>query len=215
VRDAVVVSDKGAILCRMGKAQRRGEPDASGRFFAAAGLPIAGRIEGSGRLEGGDVVFLDSRTVAVGQGYRTNGEGIRQLRQILGESVDEVIAVPLPHGSGPDDVLHLMSLLSPLDADLVLAHSPLLPVPFREWLLERGTEILELPADELLSMGCNVLATGPGRCLVIDGNPRTRRLLEGAGCEVTVYDGREISRKGSGGPTCLTRPLLRGEAGAL
>ena len=210
VRDAVVVSDRGAILCQMGKPQRRGEPAASGRHFEAVGLPIAGRIEGSGWLDGGDVVFLDSRTVAVGQGYRTNAEGIRQLRQILAGAVDEVIAVPLPHWGGPDDVLHLMSLLSPIDVDLVLAYSRLLPAPFREWLLARGTEILELPAEEFPTMGCNVLATGPGRCLAIDGNPRTRRLLEGAGCEVAVYEGKEISHKGSGGPTCLTRPLVRG-----
>jgi N-dimethylarginine dimethylaminohydrolase len=210
VRDAVVVSDGGAILCGMGKRQRRGEPAASGRWLEAAGLPIAGRIEGSGRLEGGDVVFLDARTVAVGQGYRTNAEGIRQLRQILAASVDEVIPVPLPHWSGPDDVLHLMSLLSPVDVDLVLAHSRLLPAPFREWLLGRGTEILEVPSEEFPTMGCNVLATGPGRCVMIDGNPRTRGVLERAGCEVVVYDGTEISLKGSGGPTCLTRPLVRG-----
>ena len=209
VRDAVVVSDRGAILCRMGKPQRRGEPDACRRFFEASGLPIAGRIEGEGRLEGGDVVFLDARTVAVGQGYRTNAEGIRQLRQILGGAVDEVVAVPLPHWSGPDDVLHLMSLLSPIDVDLVLAHSRLLPAPFRQWLLARGVEILEVPAEEFSTMGCNVLAAAPGRCVVLDGNPGTRRLLERAGCEVTAYEGREISVKGSGGPTCLTRPLVR------
>jgi len=209
VRDAVVVSERGAILCNMGKAQRRNEPRAAARYFETAGIPIAGRIEDEGRLEGGDVVFLDARTVAVGQGYRTNGEGIRQLREILGGGVDDLIPVPLPHWSGPDDVLHLMSLLSPIDIDLVLAYSRLLPAPFRQWLLSRGTEILEVPDEEFASMGCNVLATAPGRCIMLQGNPRTRRLLETAGCEVTVYEGREISLKGSGGPTCLTRPLVR------
>src|SRR6267142_776451 len=199
----------GAILCNMGKAQRRHEPRAAARYFEAAGIPIAGRIEDEGRLEGGDVVFLDARTVAVGQGYRTNGEGIRQLREILGGGVDDLIPVPLPHWSGPDDVLHLMSLLSPIDIDLLLAYSRLLPAPFRQWLLTRGTEILEVPDEEFASMGCNVLATAPGRCIMLQGNPRTRRLLETAGCEVTVYEGREISLKGSGGPTCQTRPLVR------
>ena len=209
VRDAVVVSARGAILCNMGKAQRRGEPEASGRFFERSGIPIAGRIEGEGRLEGGDVVFLDERTVSVGQGYRTNAEGIRQLRAILADEVDEVVTVPLPHWNGPEDVLHLMSLLSPVDIDLLLVRSRLLPAPFRQWLLARGAELLEVPDDEFDTMGCNVLALAPGRCLMLEGNPGTRRILERAGCEVLTYDGREISFKGSGGPTCLTRPLLR------
>jgi len=209
VRDAVVVSGRGAILCGMGKPQRRGETQAVARFFEKAGIPIAGRIEGDGRLEGGDVVVLDERTVAVGQGYRTNAEGIRQLRQILSDGVDEVIAVPLPHWKGPNDVLHLMSLLSPIDVDLALACSRLLPVPFHERLLSRGIELLEVPEEEFATMGCNVLAVAPGRCVMLSGNPRTARLLQGAGCEVLTYEGKEISLKGSGGPTCLTRPLLR------
>jgi len=210
VRDAVVVSARGAILGNMGKAQRRGEPEASARFFESAGIPIAGRIEGEGRLEGGDVVFLDERTVAVGQGYRSNAEGIRQLRTILGDEVTEIVPVPLPHWNGPEDVLHLMSLLSPIDIDLLLVHSRLLPAPFRQWLLARGIELLEVPDRECATMGCNVLALAPGRCVMLEGNPRTRRLLEGAGCEVLTYEGKEISLKGAGGPTCLTRPLLRG-----
>lgn len=209
VRDAVVLSPRGAILCRMGKPARGGEPGAAGRFFAQAGIAVAGRIKEPGLLEGGDLVFLDKRTVAVGQGYRTNAEGIRQLGAILGASF-EVVPVPLPHWNGPGDVLHLMSLLSPIDADLVLAHSRLLPAPFRQGLVARGVRILEVPHEEFDAMGCNVLALAPKRCLMLDGNPRTRALLETAGCEVIVYDGSDISGKGSGGPTCLTRPLQRG-----
>jgi arginine deiminase len=209
VRDAVVVSAKGVILGSMGKAQRRGEPEAAARFFESAGIPIAGRIEGEGRLEGGDVVVLDDRTVAVGQGYRSNAEGIRQLRAILRDEVTEIVPVPLPHWNGPGDVLHLMSLLSPIDIDLLLVHSRLLPAPFRQWLLARGIELLEVPDSEFATMGCNVLALAPGRCVMLEGNSRTRRLLEGAGCEVLTYEGKEISLKGAGGPTCLTRPLLR------
>jgi N-dimethylarginine dimethylaminohydrolase len=124
--------------------------------------------------------------------------------------VDEVIPVPLPHWNGQDDVLHLMSLISPVDIDLALVYSRLLPVPFRQWLVARGVELLEVPDEEFATMACNVLATAPGRCLMLEGNPRTRRLLEGAGCEVLTYEGKEISLKGAGGPTCLTRPLSRG-----
>lgn len=207
--DPVVISERGAILCSMGKAARRGEPEAAGRFFARSDIPIAGRIEGEGRLEGGDVVFLDARTAAVGEGYRTNAEGIRQLRLILAGDIDEIVAVPLPHWNGPEDVLHLMSLVSPIDRDLLLVRSRLLPAPFRRWLLGRGFQLLEVPDGEFDTMGCNVLAVEPRCCVMLAGNPGTARLLSEAGCEVKTYEGGEISAKGCGGPTCLTRPLLR------
>jgi len=180
-----------------------------GEAFESLGLPLAGRIEGAGRLEGGDLVWFDATTCAVAQGYRTNEEGIAQLKTLLGPGV-EVVTVPLPHYRGPDDVFHLMSIISPLDADLALVHSPLMPVPFREWLLARGIELVEVAEDELDTLGCNVLALGPRRCLMAEGNPKTRARLESAGCEVLTYDATEISLKGQGGPTCLTRPLVRG-----
>ena len=209
VRDAALMTPGGIVLANMGKVARDGEPEAMGAAGQALGLSVAGRITGAGWLEGGDVVWLDDRTCAVGQGYRTNGEGIRQLKAILGPEV-EVIVVPLPHHQGPDDVFHLMSIISPLDADLALVHSPLMPVPFRDWLLARGIELIEVVEDELDTLGCNALALAPRRCLMAEGNPRTRARLEVAGCEVLTYAATEISMKGAGGPTCLTRPLVRG-----
>jgi len=209
VRDAAVVCSRGIILCNMGKPERSGEPAALEDALPALGLPLAGAITGAGRLEGGDVVWLDDRTIAVGRGYRTNEEGIRQLRQLLGSCVDTLAVVPLPHWRGPGDVFHLMSVLSPLDHDLVLAYSPLLPVTFREWLLERGTRLVEVSDEEFPTMGCNVLAVAPRRCIMLAGNPVTRSRLEAAGVEVRTYEGGEISRKGAGGPTCLTRPIER------
>lgn len=208
-RDAAVISDRGIILCNMGKAARRGEPEAQERLYRRLGLSICGKIGGEGTLEGGDVVWLDERTLAVGRGYRTNDEGIRQLRELLGDCIDELIVVPLPHWRGPSDVFHLMSMISPLDRDLALVYSPLLPVPFRERLVERGIEWVEVAVDEFDSMGGNVLALAPRRCLMLSGNPQTRGRLEAAGVEVLEYNGQEISAKGCGGPTCLTRPLLR------
>ncbi|MHA1153857.1 MAG: dimethylarginine dimethylaminohydrolase family protein [Alphaproteobacteria bacterium] len=209
VHDAAVPGPRGVVLCNMGKPTRAGEPAAMGTAFEGLGLPIAGRIEGDGRLEGGDLVWFDEGTCAVARGYRTNDEGIAQLAALLGPGV-EVVTVPLPHYRGPDDVFHLMSIISPLDADLALVHSPLMPVPFREWLLVRGIELVEVAEDELDSLGCNVLALAPRRCLTAAGNPKTRRRLEAAGCEVLTYPAEEISLKGQGGPTCLTRPLVRG-----
>ena len=208
VRDAAIPGPNGVILCNMGKPARSGEPVANGKAMEAMGVAVAGRIEGAGRLEGGDVVWLDDRTCAVAHGYRSNAEGIRQLSALLGEGVHLEIC-PLPHYKGPDDVFHLMSILSPLDRDMALVYSPLMPVPFRNWLMERGLGLVEVPDEEFASMGCNVLATAPRRCVMVEGNPLTRRRLEKAGCEVVTYAGAEISRKGEGGPTCLTRPLLR------
>lgn len=208
-RDAAVVCSDGAILCRMGKPAREGEPDALGRVLPELGVPVLGAIEGAGRLEGGDVAWVDERTLAVGRGYRTNDEGIRQLRSLLGDRVDALLEVPLPHWRGAGDVFHLMSMFSPVAPGLALVYSPLLPVPFRETLLDRGVALVEVPDGEFDSMGCNALALSPGRCLVVEGNPATRRRLEEAGVEVVEIDGSEICRKGSGGPTCLTRPLVR------
>jgi N-dimethylarginine dimethylaminohydrolase len=210
IRDSSLVAPGGVILCRMRNAYRSPEPAALGAYYEAQGVPVLGAIEGDGLLEGGDFVWFDAATCAVAEGYRTNAEGIRQLREILGPGV-EVLAVPLPHDRGPAACLHLMSLISPLDADLALVYSPLMPVPFRTWLLQRGIELVEVPDEEYgRTMGCNVLALAPRKCLAIEGSPVTRARLEAAGCEVIAVKAEEISLKGGGGPTCLTRPLLRG-----
>jgi len=208
-RDAAIVCNAGVILCNMGKPQRRTEPAAHEAALRAAGVPIRGRITGDGRLEGGDVCWIDERTLAVGRGYRTNDAGIRQLRDLVAECVDEVIVVPLPHWRGPEDVFHLMSIVSPIDDDLFLVYAPLLPVPFREALLARSIELVEVPTPEFETLGCNVLAIARREVLVVAGNPVTRARLERAGVTVHEFAGREICLKGGGGPTCLTRPLAR------
>jgi N-dimethylarginine dimethylaminohydrolase len=208
VRDAGIGTPRGLLMTAMGKPARSGEPAALGRALEAAGLPLAGAIEGEGRLEGGDFSWLRDDLAVVGQGYRTNDEGIRQLGACLGEGVELRVA-RLPHYKGPQDVFHLMSIISPLDRDLALVFSPLMPVDFRQALLASGLTLVEVPEEEFDSMGCNVLALAPRRCLALDGNPETRKRLEKAGCEVLTYGGQEISAKGSGGPTCLTQPLAR------
>jgi len=209
VRDASIICDRGAILCRMGKPAREAEPAAQEAAFRALGYPIVGTIAAPGCVEGGDVVWLDRRTMAVGRGYRTNDDGIAQLRRFLGDAIDDLITVQLPHWKGAADVFHLMSIVSPIDRDLAVVYSRLMPVAFRERLLDRGTTLVEVPDEEFDSMGANVLALGPRRCLMLAGNPITRDRLEKAGALVTVYEGANISVKGGGGPTCLTRPLLR------
>ena len=208
-RDAAVICANGAILCNMGKAQRRTEPGAIESAFNALEIPIHGAITGEGRLEGGDVAWIDQRTLAVGVGYRSNEVGIGQLREILGDCIDELIVVPLPDYQAPGDVFHLMSIFSPIDRDLALVYSPLMPKPFREALLSKGIGLVEVPDSEFESMACNALAVAPRVCVALSGNPLTRARLEEAGVEVHTYEGREISVKGAGGPTCLTRPIIR------
>ena len=208
VRDASIVTPRGVVLCRMGKAARQDEPAAQRRRFDELGVPIAGAIEAPGLIEGGDVVWFDTKTVAIGRGYRTNDAGIAQFRELMGSDV-EMVVVPLPHYRGPADVFHLMSIISPVAEDLAVVYSPLMPVPFREWLIDRGLGFAEVPEGEFESMGANVLAVGPRRVVMLAGNPVTQGRLEAEGVEVWTYEGSEISLKGGGGPTCLTRPLAR------
>jgi len=207
--DPCIISNAGVILCSMGKQERHHEPNAIKNYFNSINVPILGQIESPGTLEGGDIIFLDERTVAVGEGYRSNAEGIRQLKFLLNKNIDEVISVPLPHWTGSKDCLHLMSNISPIDHDLFLVYSRLLSVPFRKYLLDRKIQLIEVPDQEYDSMGCNVLAIAPRIVIMIDKNPITKKRLEQNGVEVHTYDGTEISIKGSGGPTCLTRPFVR------
>ncbi|GAB5525663.1 MAG: hypothetical protein Roseis2KO_35350 [Roseivirga sp.] len=208
-RDAAIATDFGMIICNMGKGARINEPQAQETAFLKANLPILGKIEGLGTLEGGDVAWLDEKTLAVGHTYRTNLSGIKQLRALLEPNGIEVITVELPHYKGPSDVFHLMSILSPVAKDLAVIYSPLMPISFRNELIQRGFEFVEVPEEEFESMGCNVLALAPRKCLMVAGNPITESRLNAAGCEVITYAGAEISVKGGGGPTCLTRPIYR------
>lgn len=208
-RDTMLATDAGVILCRMGKDKRVSEPDAAEAYLKEKNIPILGRIAGEGRLEGGDIIWLDNKTLAVGHGYRTNDDGIGQLKRLTRSTVDEVVVVDLPHYKGPSDVFHLMSVISPIDVDLAAVYSPLMPVRFRSELIRRGIKLVEVPDDEFESMGCNILTLAPRKVLMIEGNRQTQRLLEKQGVEVLLYPGHEISLKGSGGPTCMTRPLTR------
>lgn len=208
-RDAAIATSKGMIICNMGKAGRVNEPVVQQHAFEANGIPVLGMITAPGTLEGGDVAWLDEKTLAVGHTYRTNEEGIRQLTAFVSPLGVTVISVPMPHYKGPSDVFHLMSVLSPVDSNLAVVYSPLIPIVFRNELIARGYELVEVPDAEFDSMGCNVLALSPRVCLMVKGNPITKDRLEKAGCKVIEYEGEEISVKGGGGPTCLTRPLMR------
>jgi dimethylargininase len=207
--DPALVTEKGAIMLNMGKPQRRGEEEAMARRFEELGIPILYTLHGEARAEGGDLLWLDHDTLAVGQGFRTNAEGLRQLREALEPLGVKVIPVDLPYYTGPEACLHLLSLISLVDEKLAVVYPPLMAVSFWQELQRRDIQLIVVPDEEFASMGPNVLALAPRKCLMLEGNPRTRRLLEEAGCEVVTYKGNEISLKAEGGPTCLTRPLWR------
>lgn len=209
VHDPAIVTDEGAILLRMGKELRRGEEESLGEALQSLGVPIHARLHGRATAEGGDLLWLDHDTLAVGQGFRTNAEGLGQLKHLLRPVGVRLIPVPLPWFEGPEACLHLMSLISLLDRDLAVVYRRFLPVPFTRELEERGIETVEVPDEEFATMGPNVLALAPRELLALRGNPITRRRMAAAGCRVRTYRGDEISRKAEGGPTCLTRPVLR------
>ena len=208
-RDASIITNFGIIICNMGKEGRINEPDAQLEEYQQKNQVILGQIKSPGTLEGGDVAWLNEKTLAVGYSYRTNEAGIKQLKELIEPKGVTVLVADLPHYRGKEDVFHLMSILSPVDKDLAVVYSPLMPIKFRNELLKRGFELIEVPEVEFDSMGCNVLAISPRECLMVEGNPITKDRLEKAGCKVTTYLGKEISVKGGGGPTCLTRPLVR------
>ncbi len=209
VRDTATMTPAGAVVCRMGKEKRVSERTYMKSALQDAGVKILGSIQGNGRLEGGDIIMVDEKTLAVGVGYRTNMNGIEQLKELTDGVLDEIFVAQLPHWTGPDDVFHLMSFVSPLSNKHAAVYSRLMPVVFREWLLDKGLNLIEVPDEEFETLGCNILALSPEKALMVKGNPVTKSRLEKAGIEVLEFKGDEICIKGGGGPTCLTRPVLR------
>ena len=207
--DPAIVTDHGAIILSMGKSQRRGEEAAMAHRFEELGVPLLYTLHDEARAEGGDLLWVDHDTLAVGLGFRTNAEGLHQLREALTGIGVNVIPVELPYYTGPEACLHLLSLISIVDYHTAVVYPPLLSVLFWQELQRRDFRLIEVPEEEFPTMGTNVLALAPGKCLMLEGNPTTKMLLEEAGCEVMTYRGNEISLKAEGGPTCLTRPILR------
>ena len=207
--DPAIVTDYGAIILSMGKPQRRGEEAVMARRFEGWGIPLLYTLHGEALAEGGDLLWLDPDTLAVGLGFRTNAEGLRQLQEALSSIGVQVIPVELPYYTGPQACLHLLSLISIVDHRTAVIYPYLLTVPFWQELRRRDFRLIEVPETEFPTMGANVLALAPRKCIMLEGNPITKQLLEEADCEVITYRGNEISLKAEGGATCLTRPILR------
>jgi N-dimethylarginine dimethylaminohydrolase len=206
--DALIITPNGLVRPHMGKPARRLEPKVNGAYLEGLGFPIAGEITSPGLLEGGDLVWIDRHTLLAGIGYRTNQDGVKQLSRLAGADV-EILSFDMPHHKGKSDVFHLMSVLSPLDKDLAVVYLPLMPVRLVEFLESRGINFIHVPEQEFDTMGCNVLALGPRHAMMVEGNPETEKRMRDAGVKVEAIKGYEICRKGEGGPTCMTRPLVR------
>ena len=211
--DPSLMTDDGAVILSMGKALRNPEPGLHEAAYRRLGIPILGRIEAPGTVEGGDCVWVDRATLAVGRGVRTNQEGIQQLANILGPRGINVYGFDLPLWQGEEACLHLMSVISPLADDLALVHSPLLPAAFWQMLRARGIALVEGDADEFRDshgLSLNVLPTAPREIIAVAGFPKTKAAMEAAGCKVAVFEADALCIACEGGPTCLTRPILRG-----
>jgi len=211
--DASLATDYGVVLMNPGKKNRVAESQAHAKFCGQLGIPVFGEIRPPGTSESGDIVWLDSRTLLIGDGYRTNKAGIEQMRELLSSKDSprnvEVLSAPLPYGPGPSACLHLMSLMSMLDEQTILADLPWLTVETVELLKERGFRLIEIEYSERDTLACNVLALGQKRLIAIAENARTNQRMRDVGFDVHTFPGSEICINGAGGPTCLTRPLLR------
>lgn len=207
VFDPLLVADGGAIPLRPGKPNREGEPAVLEAWTASHGIPTLGRIEAPGRLEGGDTCWLRPDLLCVGRSLRTNEAGAGQLGSIVG---GDVRVFDVPYWKGPSDLVHLLSVISPVADDVAVVFLPLLPAGLYELLADLGMRLVEVPEAEYATLGCNVLAVRPGVVIVAEGNEGTRRGLEAAGVEVHAIPLGEVGGNGSGGVTCLTRPILRG-----
>lgn len=208
VYDPAFVVGDGVIGLRSGKTVRADEGALLTEELAALGIPVLGSLTGAATADGGDMFWLDTHTLAIGRSYRTNAQAVDQIRDLLAPSGVEVLSFDLPHDQGPDWCLHLMSVVSPVHEDLAVVYERLAPIALLQALHSRGVRMINVPESDWLTLGCNVLAVEPGVVVIASGNDHTADLLADAGCEVHVYAASEIT-KGEGGPTCLTRPLLR------
>ncbi|MDX8439116.1 dimethylarginine dimethylaminohydrolase family protein [Mesorhizobium australafricanum] len=210
--DPSLMTDRGALILSMGKPLRAREPSLHEETYKRLGIPILGRVEAPGQVEGGDCVWVDARTLAIGRGVRSNQEGIQQLSNLLTPLGISVYGFDLPLWQGEEACLHLMSVISPLADDLALVYSPLLPAPFYQMLKARGIRLVEGDAEEFAAsngLSLNVLPTSPLKVIAVAGFPRTKAAMEAAGCTVEIFEADALCIACEGGPTCLTRPILR------
>ncbi|MCK9217450.1 MAG: arginine deiminase family protein [Firmicutes bacterium] len=207
--DSVKFTKKGAIILNMGKATRKNEPKSMKSYLESINVPILGEITGHGTVEGGDVLWLEDNKVAIGRGYRTNDEGIKQFKELVKDLVDDVIVVPMPHGNNEEECLHLMSVISPIDKDLAVVYSRYMPVFFRQMLISKGIKLIEVIDEEYMPLGTNVLTVEPRKVVLMKGNQDIKEKLLNEGVEVYEYEGKHISLPGNGGATCMTAPLYR------
>jgi N-dimethylarginine dimethylaminohydrolase len=204
--DPVIVSDRGVIALRCGKPNRLGEEDGMEQWLVERGVPPVGRIEAPATVDGGDTFWLRPDLFVIGRSLRTNRAGATQLASIVG---GDVLVVDVPYANGPGECLHLLSLISPVADDLAVAFLPMLPAGLFDLARELGIELIPVPEEEMPTLGCNILAVRPGVVVMPEANPQTHRALLDRGCEVHTFDAGEVGINGSGGPTCLTRPVLR------
>ena len=210
--DASFMTSKGAILLSPGKPLRKGEEKIHEAFYKKNNIPIIGKLSGSAIAEGGDMFWLDNETLVIGKGFRTNQQGIDQIKGVMNTYNVKVVPFDLPFFRGPESCLHMMSLISLVDEKKALIYNSLLPIGLVQLLEKKGYNLIKAPEDEFISsegLNINVLAIKPGECVMISGFPKTKKALERSGVNVHTFEGNSLCIGCEGGPTCLTRPILR------
>ena len=205
--DSALVTDRGIIGLRSGKPTRQGEAAPMLEWAAGRDIPVLGRLGEGETADGGDTFWLRPDVFCIGRSLRTNMAGAARMTELVG---GDVHVFDVPYANGPAECLHLLSVISPIADDLAVVFMPQLPAGLYELLAERCVALVPVPEEEILSQGCNILAVRPGVVVMVEGNPATQRALLDRGCEVHTFPGTEVCINGSGGPTCITRPILRG-----
>jgi dimethylargininase len=205
--DPALVTDRGMIGLRSGKPTRQDEPAPMLEWAAAHDIPVLGELGEGETADGGDTFWLRPDVFCIGRSFRTNRAGAARLTELVG---GEVHVFDVPYGNGPAECLHLLSVISPIADDLAVVFLPQLPAGLYELLAERCVALVPVPEEEIVGQGCNILAVRPGVVVMVEGSPVTERALRDRGCEVHTFPGTEVCINGSGGPTCITRPILRG-----
>ena len=123
VHDPMLTTPAGAIMMQLGKPLRQAEGRAMKAMVQSLGVPILGELEGNATAEGGDCLWLDSKTLAIGEGYRTNMKGISKIATWLQPHGVTVVPFQLPHFHGADACLHLQSLISYAGPNVAVRHT--------------------------------------------------------------------------------------------
>jgi N-dimethylarginine dimethylaminohydrolase len=203
-RDPSFAVPGGVIVGRMYDDLRRGEELYTMQTLAGLGCPILRTVNGSGTIEGGSVMWLSPRHLAIGLSFRVNEEGARQVAEVV-QGIDPGIEVKVTPIFGS----HIDESICMVDRHTAVVLRERLVWSFWEYLRdELKLNIIERPEDVYIAG----VALRPGRVLVASGEDKRAgiKILERAGVDVVEVDiDSLVEPRNTGSIHCLTMPILR------